>query len=453
MRNLISLLLALAVCSLAPPLYAQDAPAVAFVNGKWFDGRSFQPRTVYSVNGVLKFSAPRAIDRTVDLEGAWIVPPFAEGHNHNIDGAVEGRALASLRRYAADGVLYVKIQGNYPLADDLRARLPMNRPGTPEVLLAQTFVTASGGHPIALHETILFGQGFYAGLAREDLRDRVYFTIDTAAEIEEKWPTILSLHPDFIKTNLWYSDEFEQRKDDDAYYGRKALNPLLLPLIVDKAHGSGLSVSAHTVSQADFRNALRAGVDEIVHTPGAGAVPEIEARMAKLAFGGLNDEDLRAIEAGMARIDPSDVATLPLDRDDVRLAARRGVVVLTTMALQMNSPPPLREKLRAIQTAMLRMLNRDGATVAIGSDNVADTSVAEARHLLSLGVYDNLELLKLWAEATPRALFPGRRIGRLRDGYEASFLALEGNPLESWDNTARIRLRFKQGVEVVPALQ
>jgi hypothetical protein len=43
---------------------------------------------------------------------------------------------------------------------------------------------------------------------------------------------------------------------------------------------------------------------------------------------------------------------------------------------------------------------------------------------------------------------PHRRIGFLRDGYEASFLALEGNPLEDWRNVRRITLRFKQGLEV-----
>jgi imidazolonepropionase-like amidohydrolase len=111
----------------------------------------------------------------------------------------------------------------------------------------------------------------------------------------------------------------------------------------------------------------------------------------------------------------------------------------------------LRERLRAIQAATLRVFKENGVTVAIGSDNVRDTSLAEAKHLASLGVYSNLELLKLWSETTPRALFPQRRIGELRDGYEASFLALEGNPLDDFDNVSRVRLRFKQGVEVVPA--
>jgi imidazolonepropionase-like amidohydrolase len=453
MRTPISLLIFLATLLFSPRLLPQEASTVAFVNGRWFDGRSFQTRTVYSVNGVLRFAAPRAIGRTIDLEGAWIVPPFAEAHNHNIDGAVEGRALAALRQYAADGVLYVKIQGNYPLSDEMRASLPMNQPGTPDVLLAQTFLTATGGHPIALHESILFAQGFYPKLTREDLNDRLYFTIDAADELEAKWPAILRLRPDFIKVNLWYSDEHGLRKDDDAYYGRKALDPSLLPPIVRKAHAAGLRVSAHTANGGDFRNALLAGVDEIVHAPGAGSIPEIESRVDRLAFGRATDDDVREILAGLARIDPADPATLPFDSSDARLAARRGTSVITTMANQMNTPPPLRERLRAIQAATLRVLKESGVTVTIGSDNVRDTSLAEARHLASLGVYSNLELLKVWTETTPRAIFPGRQIGELKDGYEASFLALEDNPLDDFGNVSRIRLRYKQGVEVLPTLR
>jgi imidazolonepropionase-like amidohydrolase len=284
------------------------------------------------------------------------------------------------------------------------------------------------------------------------LNGRVYFTIDTAEELEAKWPAILELTPDFIKTNLWYSDEHALRKDDAVYYGRKALDPALLPLIVRKAHAADLRVSVHIANGADLHNALLAGVDEIVHAPGAGSVPEIESRVDKLAFGRATDDDVRQISAALARIDSGDPATLPFDADDARLAARRGTSVITTLANQMNTPPPLFERLREIQAATLRVLKESGVTVAIGSDNVRDTSVAEARHLASLGVYTNLEVLKLWTETTPRAIFPGRLIGKLEDGYEASFLALEGNPLDDFENVNRIRLRFKQGVEVVPTL-
>ena len=219
---------ALCVAQGGPPAAAASAPSarnVALVNGQWFDGMSFQPRTVYSVGGRFTSSRPARVDTTLDLAGTWVVPPFGEAHNHNIDGAVEARTRQALARYIADGVFYVQIQGNFPLGDEMRRRLPMNRPDAPDVALAQTFVTASGGHPIQLHETVLLPQGYYPGFSRDRLRDSLYITLDSETDLERKWVQIRALRPDFIKVTLWGSDEYAKRKDDPSYFGRKGLDP------------------------------------------------------------------------------------------------------------------------------------------------------------------------------------------------------------------------------------
>jgi imidazolonepropionase-like amidohydrolase len=51
---------------------------------------------------------------------------------------------------------------------------------------------------------------------------------------------------------------------------------------------------------------------------------------------------------------------------------------------------------------------------------------------------------------TPRIIFPGRKIGALQEGYEASFLAPGGNPIEDLNNVNNIRLRFRQGFVLKP---
>jgi len=61
------------------------------------------------------------------------------------------------------------------------------------------------------------------------------------------------------------------------------------------------------------------------------------------------------------------------------------------------------------------------------------------------GVFSNLELLKIWSETTPKVIFPQRKIGALQEGYEANFVVLEGNPIEDFSNTKKIRTRVKQG--------
>ncbi|HZS09564.1 MAG TPA: amidohydrolase family protein [Blastocatellia bacterium] len=388
----------------------------ALINGQWFDGKSFAARTAWSVNGRFTSAKPARVDRTIDLAGTWVVPPFAEAHNHNLGTGIEERDRKAIQKYLADGVFYVKIQGNLPLTDEARRRLGINRPESIDAVLAQGSLTATQGHPIGLVERLL-QQGFYPGFTRESLKDHRYFMIDSEAELEKKWPLVLSLHPDFIKTFLWFSDEFEKRKDDLAYFGQKGLDPRLLPRIVEKAHATGLRVSAHVMNAADFHHAVTAGVDEIAHLPLTGLTP--------------------------------------IAVEDARLAARRGIVVITTCAVVPTLPRTvLREadlpQILKTQLANLKLLREHGVALAIGSDNPNDSSVKEIEYLRTLGVFDNLTLLKMWTETTAQTIFPGRKIGALSEGDEASFLALEGNPIEDLQNVRRIRFRFKQGFLLEP---
>jgi imidazolonepropionase-like amidohydrolase len=46
-------------------------------------------------------------------------------------------------------------------------------------------------------------------------------------------------------------------------------------------------------------------------------------------------------------------------------------------------------------------------------------------------------------------VFPERKLGRLDPGYEASFVALDGNPLADWSSLGRICYRFKDGLPLV----
>jgi imidazolonepropionase-like amidohydrolase len=110
-------------------------------------------------------------------------------------------------------------------------------------------------------------------------------------------------------------------------------------------------------------------------------------------------------------------------------------------------PEAIVPQIVAAQKANLRLLHESGVRLAIGSD-VIRSAVKEFDYLQKLGVFDNLTLLKMWTETTAQTIFPGRKIGELREGYEASFLALEGNPLDNLMNAHRIKLRFKQGMPV-----
>jgi hypothetical protein len=196
---------------------------VALLNGQWFNGASFEQRTVYSVKGRFTSRKPPRLDRTLDLAEAWIVPPFAEAHNHNLATGVKDRERNAIQKYLADGVFYVKIQGNLPITETEKRELSLNRPDGLDVAFAQGSLTSSGGHPIALVESLL-QQGYYPGFSRDALRDHRYFTIDSETDLEKKWTVVLSKHPDFLKIFLWFSDDYEKRKDSAAYFGQKGLD-------------------------------------------------------------------------------------------------------------------------------------------------------------------------------------------------------------------------------------
>ncbi len=173
-----------------------------------------------------------------------------------------------------------------------------------------------------------------------------------------------------------------------------------------------MRITAHIDTGPDFHYAVAAGVDEIAHMPGR-RQPEV-IRVA-----------------------------------DARLAAERGVTVITTLMLSTKIAedyPAWYERVMEQHRTNLQRLKTAGVTLAVGSDfTFRDTSRREALLLHELGVFTNLELLKMWSENSPHTIFPDRKIGHLEEGYEASFLVLIGNPLEDFLQVTNIRRRFKQG--------
>ena len=394
-----------------------SSPTYGLLNGQWFDGQNFISRSFYSVNGVLTAKKPRRIDSVVDLSGKYLIPPFGEAHNHNVEDA--GRIKELAHKYLQDGIFYVKNPNNLPTA---RASLlgKINIPTSIDVVFANGGLTASGGHPWGVVK-----RNLERGENPEDWAEGgFYFIIDNVSDLNRKWSKILAGKPDFIKTYLQYSEEFEKRNKDDAYLDWRGLNPILLPEIVRRAHKAGLRVSTHVETATDFHNALVAGVDEINHTPG-----------------------FRPEKGDWTRYDP---ARFRLRVRDAQLAARKRVVVVTTLisaidhALQKKQGEPF-DEIRNTLVHNLQLLNEHGVRIAIGSDSYRQTSMAEALNLHKLGAFDNRTLLKMWCETTPATIFPKRKIGYLKEGYEASFLALNGDPLQDFANVQKIDKRFKQG--------
>lgn len=117
---------------------------LAFAGGRWFDGASFRDATAYTVEGVLTFARPERVDSTIDLAGGYVTPPFGEAHNHNVE--YSELIGATIGRYLADGVFYVKNPNNLPKARQPLAGL-VNVPTSIDVVFANGGLTGPGGHP------------------------------------------------------------------------------------------------------------------------------------------------------------------------------------------------------------------------------------------------------------------------------------------------------------------
>ena len=348
-----------------------------FINGRWYDGTSFQERTMYSVENVFRTSFDGEA-RVVDLGGRYVIPPLADAHNHVLaDGP---RVDEELLRYLRAGIFYVKNPNN-SASRAVATRARMNTPETIDVLYANGGITSPGGHPSQIYAPL--------GAAFAD----AWYEAGSVAALDAIWPKVLAGKPDFLKI---------------YFEGARGLTLEVARAVVHRAHAAKLKVAAHVTSSADFHNALEAGVDEITHLP-------------------------------LAPIDPADAVA----------AAKRGVTVVTTTLS--HRPATGIADVSALHHANLALLRKAGVRVLLGVDGGA-TVVDEALNVARLGVYSPAEVLRMLVETTPRAIFPARRIGKLDEGFEASLLALDANPLEDLAALRRVVIRVKQGhvLEVPP---
>ena len=407
---------------------AESTSTYSFVNGKWFDGNGFVARTVYVADGRFAFEAPGKVDETIDLAGKYVVPPFGESHTHTL-----AENPARNAEFLEQGIFYATIQV-WTVSGAARHRAKFGGPESVDTRIAAGGLTASDGHPMQI------GLRF---LAADAIDGEWMHVVDNRKDIASKWDAVLASGTDFVKVFLINSDHYAELKADDSVTMRhRGLDPALLPEIVRRAHDAALNVSCHVRTAIDFRTAVAAGVDELAHMPGFAIGPESDDEL----------DDARLL----AELD--DPARFMISAADARQAAKSGVVVDTTVGYRSreysDDVPDERRKLMqkmddvraAVHRHNLRVLHEAGVPLAIGSDKGEGTSRDEALYIHELGVFDNLTLLRLWTVTTPQSIFPERKIGRLDEGYEASFLALEDDPLKDFTAVTRIAYRFKQGV-------
>ncbi|MEO0883628.1 MAG: amidohydrolase family protein [Pseudomonadota bacterium] len=401
-------LVALALCSSCSP--ETSTADYRLEQGAWFNGQTFERKTAYVVDGKLLFSEKSIQSETIiDLAGAYVVPPFCEGHNHNL-GASSESIEDIVSRYLKDGVFYAAMPGSFKLYRDLSEE-ELNRPNSIDVAFGNNGLTAPGGHPRGLREALMDRFGSYPEFTKDTMQDVGYFEAETFADVKSKFELIKAENPAFLKVMLYFSEEYDLRKDDPAFFGQRGIDPSLMPALVQLAHHHDLRVAVHVESDFDMLVALKAGADIIMHLP-------------------------------------SYDSTATVSEESIQWALSKDAAIVTTFSVANRyrfRDPELFEAIIEAQTNNLKRLEQAGINLVVGSDSFRDTSRGEADYLAQLGAVTNLTLLRMWTENCARMVFPGRKIGRLQNGYEASFLALAGDPLDDFSVTGDIKLRFKDG--------
>jgi len=417
-----------------------------YTNGKWFDGNSFQDTTFYVKHGLLTKTRPPHVDDVINLEGQFVLPPFGEAHTHNVEGP--WNIDQTIQTYLRHGVFYVKNLNNIrEFSEQIQNKI--NIPQSIDVAFAHAGLTSPNNHPINLYENVLRLHRYEAIIGKKKqgwFNNRAYFVIDSHQDIEQTWSKIISGKPDFLKIYVGHASNFDTSFDSAQSHFHRGLHDHLIAPIVTRAHTSGLRVSAHVETAKDFRHAVQSGVDEIAHTPGwyittvnLAQKTVLQKQDAKLAF----QHNVTVVSTTVAGAFPP--AGHQQLQDHVSPHAHEPNA---RAEHQETHRQQIQQTAQKIQRDNLQLLYEQGVKIAIGSDH-AETSLAEALHLHNLKVFDSLTLLKLWCENTAEAIFPDRKIGKLREGYEASFIVLHGNPIHDFRQVRHITLRITQGIPLL----
>lgn len=408
-----TLLSALLLLALLQNAVAQSGKTIEFRNGLWFNGKDFTEGTWYARDGLLTRKVPAKIDTVVDLEKRWVVPPVADAHVSCLAG--NPSAKEALKTYMAEGVFYLQILSNSQQERQDLANL-LNKPGAPDALFANGGLTCSLGTPFTKYESRAWdmrgpgqAQAKYEQLRlnRKMLGDGYWF-IDSKDDVSKNWEKIKAQKPGVLSIYLLDAEKSGGKEG-------KGLTADAAKAIIKKAKKADLQVFAHVETVDDVRLGIKLGVNGFANLPGS-------------EWDGTGDP-----------------ARFELKPDDLKKMAKKNIAVVPLLshgqAAAISNPAVLEFHKKTLKTLLA-----EGVPVAIGSDDGSRTMRSELNYWTQLGAMNTEQAMRILCETTPCAIYPERKIGKFEEGYEASFLALNDNPLGNIMKLRLISFKVKNGV-------
>jgi imidazolonepropionase-like amidohydrolase len=405
--------LTLFTCLAVLQAVAQNASKIYELrNGAWYNGQDFSTGNWYMTGGTLTRKAPTKVDSVIDLTGKWVVPPLADAYCSSLSDNPNAKMVTE--SYMGEGVFYLQILSNSQ--EDRKALGGLvNTANTPDAVFANGGITCTLGEPFIRYEAPaqnirnpqMIAQRYDQIKLLRAMLGNGYWFIDNKTALEANWKKMEEQKPDLISIYLL----------DAANSGGKegkGLTPDVAKLVVKKAHRAKLRVYAHVETADDVRLATKLGVDGIANLPAAADStkgPKLEA-------------------ADWAKLAKKKTPVIPLLSHAQTQGADAGS--------------------QEIQAQRLKELLDNGVQVVIGSDDPQRTIRAELNYWFQNSRIDYGKALQIVCVATPQAIFPGRKIGRFDEGYEASFLVLDDNPLNNILKLRAISWKAKQGKIIAP---
>jgi imidazolonepropionase-like amidohydrolase len=390
-----------------------------FINGKF---KSYN--NIYVENGNFTFTPPKNIDTIINLKDKYVVPPFAEGHTHRLDNQKE--LQRDIDTFLYQGVFYALVLNNFSSNVENNREVLLSK--QLDVAFANGGITATGQHPSFVYERILSDIKEWwlpANSAKIKSSNKgendAYWFMDNSNEVDKKWEAFLKTNPDILKVYLLNVNK-------NATQDPKSLSENTIKYIVKKAIESKLRVVAHIESFDDLKVGLRCGIRIFAHMPyyNVNFLKELpdEYKITK------SEKKL------IRKLKPVIIPTLSLNEGYSIVRNEKNNYQGERDSVSFN-------RSLNFQKESIYSLSQMGFEFAIGSDG--DNLMKELSYWFKHRIFSAENILIIATRETPKLLFPNRKIGEFKEGYEANFLVFDTNPLDDYKILNTIQLKIKNG--------
>lgn len=400
-----------------------DASVTKYSNARIFTGTRFEPGDICVSRAVI-VACPQTAGVEIDLEGAYVTPPFGDAHTHHFDGTFTFEWHTSLG--LETGTFYAMTM-TAPGSGVARIRDQFRGADRVDVATSLGGITGPQSHPAEIYEALSLGfRSYEQQLANTDkihasrlAADDAYYIVETEADVREKMAMLLSEQPDHIKVFLRHSDRYAEGWGKWGPGG--GVDPELTPLIGELAEAAGVRTAYATSNVSDYQVALDVNAGLVTHLP---CYQDTES-----------DPDSPYFDT-----DTEDECLI--NEDQAQRASDIGMVSTLVVTEWAKTRP---EKYDAWEKQNIRTLIEAGAPLAVSVDAYGSTLIPGLISGVEEGFLTAPDLLRISTMDTPRAIFPGRRVGCLAIGCEASFIGFESDPTASISAIQEISLRVKDG--------